>query len=117
MEKILFINNMNKIDTKVKFLSINVALITISDTRKSEDDKSGNLLKDRIEKFGHIVSKKIIIWDQYIPSSLAYMHKTRRLLYGKFYQDYCSTLEYLDREIFSKTLLNNSFSSNCLSLL
>ena len=57
---------MNNIDTSIKFIAINIGLITISDSRVEENDKSGNILKDRIEKFGHIVSKKIIIPDDIV---------------------------------------------------
>jgi len=51
-------------DTSIKFIAINIGLITISDSRVEEDDKSGNLLKDRIESFGHTVLKKTIIPDE-----------------------------------------------------
>ena len=54
---------MSKIDTSIEFLPINIGLLTISDTRTEEEDKSGNLLKDRISKFGHIVLDKKIIPD------------------------------------------------------
>tara|TARA_B100001123_G_C15254905_1_gene1004281 strand:- start:581 stop:1111 length:531 start_codon:yes stop_codon:yes gene_type:complete len=54
---------MSNIDTSIKFISINIGIITISDTRNEEDDKSGNLLKERIENFGHKVLKKTIISD------------------------------------------------------
>ena len=54
---------MRNIDTSLEFVPINIYLITISDTRKEEDDKSGNLLKERIINFGHNVCKKIIIPD------------------------------------------------------
>ena len=47
----------------VKFVSINIALITISDSRTEIEDKSGNLLNDRITTFGHSVKKKLIIKD------------------------------------------------------
>ena len=57
---------MTNIDTSIKFIAINIGLITISDSRIEEDDKSGYLLKDRIENFGHIVLKKIIISDEII---------------------------------------------------
>jgi molybdenum cofactor biosynthesis protein B len=53
-------------ETSIKFIPINIGLITISDSRIEENDKSGNLLKDRIENFGHIVLKKIIISDEII---------------------------------------------------
>tara|TARA_B110000438_G_C15297339_1_gene429602 strand:- start:14 stop:544 length:531 start_codon:yes stop_codon:yes gene_type:complete len=54
---------MSNIDTSIKFVTINIALITISDSRTEENDKSGNLLKERIENFGHKILKKIIIPD------------------------------------------------------
>ena len=54
---------MSNIDTSIEFVSINIGIITISDSRIEENDKSGNLLKERIEKFGHKVLKKIIIPD------------------------------------------------------
>ena len=57
---------MTNIDTSIKFIAINIGLITISDSRIEENDKSGNLLKDRIENFGHIVLKKTIIPDEII---------------------------------------------------
>ena len=54
---------MSNIDTSIKFISINIGIITISDSRIEQNDKSGNLLKERIEKFGHKALKKIIIPD------------------------------------------------------
>ena len=57
---------MNNMDTSIKFIAINIGLITISDSRVEENDKSGNILKDRIEKFGHIVLKKTIVTDDII---------------------------------------------------
>ena len=57
---------MTNIDTSIKFIPINIGLITISDSRIEENDKSGNLLKDRIENFGHIALKKIIIPDEIV---------------------------------------------------
>ena len=54
---------MSTIDRSVKFQSINIALVTISDTRKEEDDKSGKILQNRITNFGHVVAKKLIISD------------------------------------------------------
>ena len=53
------------IDNKIKFISINIVLITISDTRKEEDDKSGKILEKRIIGLGHNVSSKIIIKDNF----------------------------------------------------
>ena len=55
---------MSSIDNSIKFASINIALITISDSRKEADDKSGKILNERITNFGHQVVKKIIIKDE-----------------------------------------------------
>ena len=55
---------MSTIDNSIKFVSINIALITISDSRKEEDDKSGNILNERIKNFGHQVVKKTVIRDE-----------------------------------------------------
>ena len=54
---------MNNIDNSKKFLSINLGIITISDTRSLENDKSGNLLYERIVIFGHKVEKRKIVKD------------------------------------------------------
>tara|TARA_B110000438_G_scaffold107423_1_gene105593 strand:+ start:245 stop:775 length:531 start_codon:yes stop_codon:yes gene_type:complete len=54
---------MTNIDQSIEFVQINIALITISDSRIEENDKSGNILKERIENFGHKVLKKKIITD------------------------------------------------------
>tara|TARA_B110000116_G_scaffold251801_1_gene247167 strand:+ start:1478 stop:2008 length:531 start_codon:yes stop_codon:yes gene_type:complete len=56
---------MIKINKSIKFVPINIGIITISDSRTEEDDKSGNLLKERIDNFGHKVLKKIIISDDF----------------------------------------------------
>ena len=53
------------INNKIKFVKINIVLITISDTRKEEDDKSGKILEKRIIGLGHNVSSKIIIKDNF----------------------------------------------------
>ena len=51
------------IDKSIKFVSINIGLITVSDTRTLENDKSGNLLNDRINNFGHKIELRKIIKD------------------------------------------------------
>tara|TARA_B100000029_G_scaffold218599_2_gene216424 strand:+ start:4687 stop:5217 length:531 start_codon:yes stop_codon:yes gene_type:complete len=55
---------MNKIDKSISFIPVNIALITISDTRSLIDDKSGDLLNERISKFGHKIIDRIIIKDE-----------------------------------------------------
>ena len=49
------------IDTSLEFVSINIAVLTISDTRTEETDTSCALLKERINTAGHhCIEKKII---------------------------------------------------------
>ena len=48
-----------------EFLSINVAVVTISDTRTLENDKSGDVLENRIKEAGHIVLARKIVQDEF----------------------------------------------------
>ena len=52
------------IDTSKDFIPINIAVLTISDTRNSETDTSGAFLKERINSAGHQCVKKLIIPDE-----------------------------------------------------
>ena len=51
------------IDDKRPFVPLKIAVLTISDTRKPEDDKSGGTLAERIEKAGHAVAARAIVTD------------------------------------------------------
>ena len=51
------------IDDKRPFMPLKIAVLTISDTRKLEDDKSGGTLAERIEKAGHTVAARAIVTD------------------------------------------------------
>ncbi len=51
------------IDNKIDFRPINIALLTISDSRKLINDKSGNLLYDGIKKLGHICYARDLVKD------------------------------------------------------
>ena len=42
---------------------LNVAVLTVSDTRTEETDKSGNLLVERLQQAGHKLSEKKILPD------------------------------------------------------
>jgi molybdenum cofactor biosynthesis protein B len=46
-----------------KFISLNIAVLTISDTRTEEDDTSGKTLVERINKAGHCAVEKKIVPD------------------------------------------------------
>ena len=56
---------MTKIQNPSEFIAINIALLTISDTRAIENDKSGNLLQKRITSFGHNLKERNIIKDDF----------------------------------------------------
>ena len=51
------------IDTSLDFVPINIAIITISDSRTTENDTSGDTLEKRIINAGHHMIKRIIIPD------------------------------------------------------
>ncbi|MDC3100878.1 molybdopterin-binding protein, partial [Pelagibacteraceae bacterium] len=51
------------IDTSLDFVPINIAVITISDSRTKENDTSGDTLENRITEAGHTMIKRIIIPD------------------------------------------------------
>ena len=51
------------IDTSLDFVPINIAVITISDSRTKENDTSGDTLEKRITNAGHTMIKRIIIPD------------------------------------------------------
>ena len=52
------------IDESLTFKPINIALLTISDTRSEKDDTSGDILADRIEKAGHNLVDREILRDE-----------------------------------------------------
>jgi len=52
------------IDESKAFLPVNIALLTVSDTRSTADDKSGDLLKKSIESAGHKIVKRTILTDE-----------------------------------------------------
>ena len=51
------------IDTSLDFVPINIAVITISDSRTKENDTSGDTLDKRITDAGHKMIKRTIIPD------------------------------------------------------
>lgn len=52
------------IDPSKAFIPINIALITVSDTRTPETDSSGDILAARIERAGHVLARRAIIKDE-----------------------------------------------------
>jgi molybdopterin adenylyltransferase len=54
---------MSKIDSPRPFLAVNIAILTISDSRTLEDDRSGQTLVDRLQGAGHILADRAIVTD------------------------------------------------------
>jgi len=52
-----------KIDENIPFQPIGIAVLTVSDTRTSDDDKSGDLLVERILEAGHALISRTIVRD------------------------------------------------------
>jgi molybdopterin adenylyltransferase len=55
---------MARIDESLEFVPVRIAVLTVSDTRKPEDDKSGQVLVDRLVKDGHVLADRRIIRDE-----------------------------------------------------
>ena len=51
------------IDDKLTFYPLRIAVLTVSDTRDEESDKSGALLADRLKDAGHELAAKTIVRD------------------------------------------------------
>jgi molybdenum cofactor biosynthesis protein B len=51
------------IDEALPFIPVNIALLTVSDTRSLADDRSGDTLADRIEAAGHALKDRTICKD------------------------------------------------------
>ena len=54
---------MPRIDETRPFLAVNIAVLTVSDTRTAADDKSGNTLAELIAAGGHRVAARRIVKD------------------------------------------------------
>ena len=54
---------MARIDESRPFVAVNIAVLTVSDTRTAADDTSGNALAERIAKAGHRVAARAIERD------------------------------------------------------
>ena len=53
----------NRLDMSVAFQPVNIAVMTVSDTRTAADDRSGDLLAGRIDEDGHILAARKIVTD------------------------------------------------------
>lgn len=52
------------IDESKTFIAINIAILTVSDTREAKDDKSGDILVDRLKAAGHKLADRAIVRDE-----------------------------------------------------
>jgi molybdopterin adenylyltransferase len=55
---------MSRIDETRPFLPVRIAVLTVSDTRSLDDDKSGDTLSARIEEAGHRLAARAIARDE-----------------------------------------------------
>lgn len=51
------------IDESKSFVPVQIAILTVSDSRTLENDKSGNILAERAEKAGHKIIRREILPD------------------------------------------------------
>ncbi len=57
-------DHIKRIDQTAEFIPVNIAILTVSDSRKSGDDRSGDLLVERVTTDGHkLVDRKIVTDD------------------------------------------------------
>ena len=54
---------MNRIEESRPFIPVGIAVLTVSDTRTPDDDRSGDTLVARIEKAGHVLKARTIVTD------------------------------------------------------
>ncbi len=52
------------IDENRPFVPINIAVLTVSDTRTEADDRSGDTLVERIAAAGHVLAERKIVKDE-----------------------------------------------------
>ena len=53
------------IDESRAFLAVNIAILTVSDTRTEADDKSGQTLIDLLRRDGHLLAARAIVRDDF----------------------------------------------------
>ena len=54
---------MGKIDDTRPFVAVSIAVLTVSDSRSLDDDKSGDLLVSRLTEAGHNLADRAIVQD------------------------------------------------------
>ena len=54
-----------RIDRSITFVPVNIAVLTVSDSRKADDDRSGDLLVGRVQEDGHNLAGRAIVTDDF----------------------------------------------------
>ncbi len=54
---------MSRIDESRDFVPVNIAVLTVSDTRTPEDDRSGDTLVERLTEAGHTLAERASVPD------------------------------------------------------
>ena len=54
---------MSRIDETKNFIPVRIAVLTVSDTRSQQDDRSGDTLVQRLTDAGHILAARDIVTD------------------------------------------------------
>lgn len=55
---------MSRIDETKEFIPVRIAVLTVSDTRSLDQDRSGDVLVERINEAGHILADRMIVQDE-----------------------------------------------------
>ncbi|MEP1522563.1 molybdenum cofactor biosynthesis protein B [Ascidiaceihabitans sp.] len=55
---------MSRIDESAEFIAVRIAVLTVSDTRGLDQDRSGDTLVARIESAGHVVADRLVLPDE-----------------------------------------------------
>ena len=55
---------MSKIDDTKGFIAVNIAVLTVSDTRNLDEDRSGDVLVARLQGAGHLLADRKILPDE-----------------------------------------------------
>ena len=54
-----------RIDKLIAFVPVNIAILTVSDSRQADDDRSGDLLVGRVQEDGHNLAGRAIVTDDF----------------------------------------------------
>jgi molybdenum cofactor biosynthesis protein B len=55
---------MSRIDDTRDFLAVRIAILTVSDTRDATQDRSGDVLVERLTQAGHMLADRMILRDE-----------------------------------------------------